>query len=118
MDTGITTPRKPNSAKRKTAKVGWFQARGFFFVRKQVTVLAYIPGIIGKNLHFAAQKNCDLLIQGGKVKDLPGVKYTIVRGHKKSLKGLPRTTSRSKFGTKMNRIEPKLKTYYKQFRYQ
>jgi len=118
LDTGFIKPRKPNSAKRKTAKIGWFQSRGFFFVRKQVTTYAYVPGVVGKESKYTTQKNADLLIKGGKIKDLPGVKYTIVRGHKKSLRGLNRRTSRSKYGTKLNRTaHEKLTSGYKKFRY-
>lgn len=58
-----------------------------------------MPGEI-KGTDFQPQGNADLLIRGGRVKDLPGMKYTIVRGYKKSLKGLSyRRTSRSKYGT-------------------
>ena len=79
----IRTPKKPNSALRKIAKLKLFS-------NKKV-VTAYIPGE-GHNL----QDYSVVLIQGGRVKDLPGVKYHIIRG-KLDLQGLKkRVTSRSK----------------------
>ena len=81
------TPKKPNSALRKIVKLKLFSSS------KQVT--AYIPGE-GHNL----QNYSTVLIKGGRVKDLPGVKYHLVRG-KLDLFGLKnRKTSRSKYGTK------------------
>lgn len=81
------TPKKPNSALRKIVKLKLFGSN------KQVT--AYIPGE-GHNL----QNYSTVLIKGGRVKDLPGVKYHLVRG-KLDLLGLKnRKTSRSKYGTK------------------
>lgn len=80
------TPRKPNSALRKVAKLRLTNRR---------RVEAYIPGI-GHNL----QEYSAVLIRGGRVKDLPGVKYHIIRG-KYDLYGLlQRKSSRSKYGTK------------------
>ena len=80
------TPRKPNSALRKVARVRLSN-------RKDVT--AYIPGE-GHSL----QEHSVVLIRGGRVKDLPGIKYTIVRG-KYDLQGVSnRKTSRSRYGTK------------------
>ncbi len=86
------TPKKPNSALRKIAKIK---------LSTKHTILAYIPGI-GHTL----QEHSIVLVRGGRVKDLPGVKYHIVRG-KYDLKGiLTRKTSRSKYGTKsFTRIE-------------
>jgi|JI71714BRNA_FD_contig_71_264636_length_2748_multi_2_in_0_out_0_3 small subunit ribosomal protein S12 len=81
------TPKKPNSALRKIAKLKLFS-------NKKI-VTAYIPGE-GHNL----QDYSVVLIQGGRVKDLPGVKYHIIRG-KLDLQGLKaRITSRSRYGTK------------------
>ena len=81
-----TTPKKPNSALRKVAKVRL--SNGF-------EVISYIPGI-GHNL----QEHSVVLIRGGRVKDLPGVRYHIVRGVL-DLKGVNgRLRSRSKYGTK------------------
>ena len=81
-----TTPKKPDSAIRKVARVRL--TSGF-------EVTAYIPGE-GHNL----QDYSVVLIQGGRVKDLPGVKYHIIRG-KLDLQGLKaRITSRSRYGTK------------------
>jgi small subunit ribosomal protein S12 len=81
------TPKKPNSAVRKVANV----RLGF----KKKKVISYIPGI-GHNL----QEHSVVLIRGGRVPDLPGVKYHLVRG-KYDLNGLKnRKTSRSKYGTK------------------
>jgi small subunit ribosomal protein S12 len=81
-----TTPKKPNSALRKVAKVRL--SNGF-------EVISYIPGI-GHNL----QEHSVVLIRGGRVKDLPGVRYHIVRGVL-DLQGVNgRLSSRSKYGTK------------------
>jgi small subunit ribosomal protein S12 len=80
------TPKKPNSALRKIAKVR---------LTNNFIILAYIPGI-GHTL----QEHSIVLVRGGRVKDLPGVKYHMVRG-KYDLTGiLQRKTSRSKYGTK------------------
>ncbi|MCA9302077.1 30S ribosomal protein S12 [Candidatus Nomurabacteria bacterium] len=80
------TPRKPNSALRKVARVRLTN-------KKEIT--AYIPGE-GHNL----QEHSVVLVRGGRVKDLPGIKYTIVRG-KYDLQGVQkRKSSRSIYGTK------------------
>ena len=82
----VRAPKKPNSALRKLAKLS---------LTNRKKVYAYIPGE-GHNL----QAYSTVLIRGGRVKDLPGVKYHIVRG-KLDLSGLAkRKTSRSKYGTK------------------
>lgn len=81
-----TTPKKPNSALRKVARVKL--TSGF-------EVTAYIPGI-GHNI----QEHSVVLIRGGRVKDLPGVRYHIVRGTLDSAGVKDRTKSRSKYGTK------------------
>ena len=80
------TPKKPNSALRKTARVRLSN-------KKEVT--AYIPGE-GHNL----QEHSVVLVKGGKVQDLPGVKYTIVRGEADLAGVQNRKTSRSIYGTK------------------
>nr|YP_009313154.1 Ribosomal protein S12 [Dermonema virens]SCW21408.1 Ribosomal protein S12 [Dermonema virens] len=85
-----TTPKKPNSALRKVARVRL--TSGF-------EVTAYIPGI-GHNI----QEHSVVLIRGGRVKDLPGVRYHIVRGTLDSAGVKDRKKSRSKYGTK----KPKL----------
>jgi len=83
----LRTPKKPNSALRKIAKLK--------LLSNKKVVTAYIPGE-GHNL----QDYSVVLIQGGRVKDLPGVKYHIIRG-KFDLQGLKtRVTSRSRYGTK------------------
>ena len=80
------TPKKPNSALRKVAKVRLSNKR---------KILAYIPGE-GHNL----QEHSVVLIRGGKVKDLPGVKYRVIRGVL-DLQGVKnRKSARSKYGTK------------------
>ena len=81
----IQTPKKPNSAKRKVAKVRFSNG---------TRTIAYIPGE-GHNL----QEHSVVLIRGGGVKDLPGVKYKIIRGKYDlaSIKG--RSQARSKYGT-------------------
>jgi len=81
-----TTPKKPNSALRKVAKVRL--TTGF-------EVISYIPGE-GHNL----QEHSIVLVRGGRVKDLPGVKYHIVRGALDTAGVAKRTVSRSKYGAK------------------
>lgn len=81
-----TTPKKPNSALRKVARVKL--TSGF-------EVTAYIPGI-GHNL----QEHSVVLVRGGRVKDLPGVRYHIVRGTLDTSGVKERTQSRSKYGAK------------------
>ena len=81
-----TTPKKPNSALRKVAKVRL--TSGF-------EVISYIPGE-GHNL----QEHSVVLIRGGRVKDLPGVKYHIIRGALDTAGVAKRTVSRSKYGAK------------------
>ncbi|MEK7075293.1 MAG: 30S ribosomal protein S12 [Patescibacteria group bacterium] len=81
-----TTPKKPNSALRKIAKVR---------LTNGMEVLAYIPGI-GHNL----QEHSVVMIRGGRVKDLPGVRYHIVRGKLDTLGVEGRKRSRSKYGVK------------------
>ena len=84
------TPKKPNSALRKVAKVR---------LTNKYTVITYIPGI-GHNL----QEHSIVLIRGGRVQDLPGVKYHMIRGKYDLLGILKRQTSRSKYGTKLRRV--------------
>lgn len=81
-----TTPKKPNSALRKVAKVR---------LTNGYEVIAYIPGE-GHNL----QEHSIVLVRGGRVKDLPGVKYTIVRGALDTAGVEGRLASRSQYGTK------------------
>ncbi len=81
-----TTPKKPNSALRKVARVRL--TSGF-------EVTAYIPGI-GHNL----QEHSVVLIRGGRVKDLPGVRYHIIRGTLDTTGVKDRRQGRSKYGTK------------------
>jgi small subunit ribosomal protein S12 len=84
----IRTPKKPNSALRKVARVGLSNGQ---------IISAYIPG----EGHFL-QEYSSVLVRGGRVKDLPGVKYHLIRGCY-DLTGLEkRKTSRSKYGTKLN----------------
>jgi small subunit ribosomal protein S12 len=80
------TPKKPNSALRKVARVR---------LSNGIEVTAYIPGI-GHNL----QEHSVVLLRGGRVKDLPGVRYHIVRGAKDTLGVTDRKKGRSKYGTK------------------
>jgi small subunit ribosomal protein S12 len=81
-----TTPKKPNSALRKVARVR---------LTNQIEVTSYIPGV-GHNL----QEHSVVLIRGGRVKDLPGVRYHIIRGTLDTLGVANRKQSRSKYGTK------------------
>jgi small subunit ribosomal protein S12 len=80
------TPKKPNSALRKTARVR---------LTNGIEVTAYIPGI-GHNL----QEHSVVLIRGGRVKDLPGVRYHIIRGTLDAQGVNDRRQSRSKYGAK------------------
>ena len=81
-----STPKKPNSALRKVARVR---------LTNGIEVTTYIPGI-GHNL----QEHSIVLIRGGRVKDLPGVRYHIIRGTMDTSGVADRTQSRSKYGTK------------------
>ncbi len=81
-----TTPKKPNSALRKVARIRL--TNGF-------EVTAYIPGV-GHNL----QEHSIVLIRGGRVKDLPGVRYHIVRGALDTMGVADRRRGRSKYGAK------------------
>jgi|TARA_B100001540_G_C15645305_1_gene568544 small subunit ribosomal protein S12 len=81
-----TTPKKPNSALRKVARVR---------LTNGIEVNAYIPGE-GHNL----QEHSIVLIEGGRVKDLPGVRYHIVRGTFDTAGVSDRKTSRSRYGAK------------------
>ena len=83
---GTMTPKKPNSALRKYARVR---------LSNLIEVTAYIPGI-GHNL----QEHSVVLLRGGRVKDLPGVRYHIVRGALDTAGVNDRKQSRSKYGTK------------------
>jgi len=87
------TPKKPNSALRKVARVR---------LSNRVEITAYIPGI-GHNL----AEHSVVLIRGGRVKDLPGVKYHIVRGVYDTAPVENRKTSRSKYGTKREQVAKK-----------
>ena len=81
-----TTPKKPNSALRKVARVR---------LTSGIEVTTYIPGV-GHNL----QEHSIVLIRGGRVKDLPGVRYHVVRGTLDAVGVQNRRRSRSKYGTK------------------
>lgn len=81
-----TTPKKPNSALRKVAKVR---------LTSRFEVISYIPGE-GHNL----QEHSIVLVRGGRVRDLPGVKYHIVRGALDTAGVAKRSVSRSKYGAK------------------
>ncbi len=81
-----TTPKKPNSALRKVARVRLMTG---------MEVTAYIPGV-GHNL----QEHSIVMIRGGRVKDLPGVRYHIIRGTLDSMGVADRRRGRSKYGSK------------------
>lgn len=81
-----TTPKKPNSALRKVARVR---------LTNGIEVTSYIPGI-GHNL----QEHSVVLVRGGRVKDIPGVRYHIVRGSLDSAGVQNRNQGRSKYGSK------------------
>ena len=82
----VTTPKRPHSALRKVAKVRLSNGQ---------IITAYIPGI-GHNL----QEHSIVLVRGGRVKDLPGIRYHIVRGTLDAAGVEGRKTSRSKYGAK------------------
>jgi small subunit ribosomal protein S12 len=81
-----TTPKKPNSALRKVARVR---------LTSGIVVTSYIPGV-GHNL----QEHSVVLVRGGRVKDLPGVRYTVVRGTLDLAGVKGRMKSRSRYGAK------------------
>lgn len=84
-----TTPKKPNSALRKVARVR---------LSNGIEVTSYIPGE-GHNL----QEHSIVLIRGGRVKDLPGVRYHIIRGALDAIGVEGRSKARSKYGTKLKK---------------
>ena len=86
-----TTPKKPNSALRKVARVR---------LTTGIEVTAYIPGI-GHNL----QEHSVVLIRGGRVKDLPGVRYHIIRGTLDTAGTKNRKQGRSKYGAKREKAK-------------
>ena len=88
-----TTPKKPNSALRKEARVK---------LTNGIEVTAYIPGI-GHNL----QEHSVVLVRGGRVKDLPGVRYHLVRGTLDAAGVNNRNQARSKYGTKRPKANKK-----------
>ena len=88
-----TTPKKPNSALRKVARVK---------LTNGIEVTAYIPGI-GHNL----QEHSVVLVRGGRVKDLPGVRYHLVRGTLDAAGVNDRNQARSKYGTKKQKKKKK-----------
>jgi small subunit ribosomal protein S12 len=81
----ITTPKKPNSAARKTAKV--------VLLSNRRTVCCHIPGV-----RHTLQKYSTVLVRGARVRDLPGIKYRVVRGKFDLKRVYDRTKSRSKYG--------------------
>lgn len=85
-----TTPKKPNSALRKVARVR---------LTNGMEAAAYIPGE-GHNL----QEHSIVLIEGGRIKDLPGVRYHIIRGTLDTAGVSDRKTSRSRYGTKRPKV--------------
>ena len=90
MKVFVTSPKKPNSASRKVAKV--------ILLSNKKTTLCHIPGI-----KHSLQRYSTVLIRGGRVRDLPGVKYRIIRGKFDLKRVYDRFKARSKYGI------PKLK---------
>ena len=88
---GTMTPKKPNSALRKYARVR---------LTNGIEVTAYIPGI-GHNL----QEHSVVLVRGGRIKDLPGVRYHIIRGALDTAGVQNRMQGRSKYGTKRPKVK-------------
>ena len=91
LKVSTTTPKKPNSALRKIARVR---------LTNGMEVTAYIPGI-GHNL----QEHSIVMLRGGRVKDLPGVRYHIVRGVLDSAGVANRKRGRSKYGAKVEKAK-------------
>lgn len=91
LKVSTTTPKKPNSALRKIARVR---------LTNGMEVTAYIPGI-GHNL----QEHSIVMLRGGRVKDLPGVRYHIVRGVLDSAGVAKRKQGRSKYGAKVEKAK-------------
>lgn len=88
----IASPKKPNSANRKVSKIQIVSTKSYLF--------AYIPGQCPHGLNPYSQA----LIRGGRVRDLPGIRYKLIRGTH-DFKGVPdRLTSRSKYGVKKTKI--------------
>nr|YP_009132709.1 ribosomal protein S12 [Bangia fuscopurpurea]AKA66474.1 ribosomal protein S12 [Bangia fuscopurpurea] len=85
-----TSPKKPNSAERKVAKI-------------RLTTGRYVIGYIGGEGH-NLQEHSVVLIRGGRVKDLPGVRYHIVRGTYDLQSVTNRKNGRSKYGTKLSKV--------------
>ena len=85
-----TTPKKPNSALRKVARVK---------LSSQIEVTAYIPGV-GHNL----QEHSIVLVRGGRVKDLPGVRYKVIRGTLDTQGVRDRRQARSRYGAKGKQV--------------
>lgn len=81
----ITTPKKPNSAARKTAKV--------ILLSNKKTVHCHIPGV-----KHTLQKYSTVLVRGAQVRDLPGIKYRVIRGKFDLKRVYDRTKARSKYG--------------------
>lgn len=84
-----STPKKPNSALRKVARVR---------LSNGIEVTSYIPGV-GHNL----QEHSVVLLRGGRIKDLPGVRYHVVRGALDTVGVKERKQGRSKYGTKLEK---------------
>jgi small subunit ribosomal protein S12 len=84
-----TTPKKPNSALRKVARVR---------LTSQIEVTAYIPGV-GHNL----QEHSIVLVRGGRVRDLPGVRYKVIRGALDAAGVKNRKQARSRYGAKKDK---------------
>jgi small subunit ribosomal protein S12 len=93
---GVVKPKKPNSAQRKIAKVTLSNER---------QLIAYIPGF-GHTL----SKNSEVMVRGGRVPDLPGCRYHILRGKKdhRSLENITRTNRRSKYAIKLPKVSTEL----------
>jgi small subunit ribosomal protein S12 len=85
-----TTPKKPNSGIRKIAKVRLKTSRN---------LMAHIPGI-GHNL----QEHCSVLVRGGRVRDIPGIQYRIIRGKFDCNPVFGRKRARSKYGVKKQKL--------------
>ena len=86
-----TTPKKPNSAIRKVTKI---------LLSNKRSLIAYVPGITYSSEQPKLAKHSTVLVRGGRVKDLPGVRYHVVRGTLDAAGVQNRNQSRSKYGSK------------------
>jgi small subunit ribosomal protein S12 len=99
----IKAPKKPNSAQRKVARIVLCQKQST--LGNKTTILCYIPGE-----NHSLQEHATVLVRGGRVKDLPGIRYKLIRGKYDLAAVTDRKQSRSKYGTARDKRVIKKKT--------